>query len=168
MPAPPTAASLLERIRARVAPMVERGRDLVELRRKGRAGAASAPMDRRRDGNGGRDARPPALPVTSVAEYFDTLGDRFVPEGARGVEAVFQWKLSGDGGAARYAVVRDGELELHEGEHVAPTVTIAMGASDYVRMVNNEIDGAREFTSGRAKLKGSIPMAMKMRKIFPT
>jgi hypothetical protein len=34
-------------------------------------------------------------------------------------------------------------------------------------MVNREIDGAWAFTSGRAKLSGSIPMAMKMRKIFP-
>ena len=49
----------------------------------------------------------------------------------------------------------------------APTVTIAMAADDYVRMVNRDIDGAWAFTTGRAKLSGSIPMAIKMRKIFP-
>ena len=163
-----TKASLLERVRERVfevvEPVVDRGRELIELRR-GQAEISS-------NGHGGNaheaNGKAAALPVTSVDEYFDTLDERFVPAGAEGVDAIFQWKLSGDGGASRYAIVRDGRLELHDGEHDAPTVTIDMGAADYVRMVNGELDGAREFTSGRAKLQGSIPMAMKMRKIFPT
>jgi len=166
--------SLLDRVRERVfevvEPVVDRGRELIELRRgrEERSGTNGHGNGHGAGSTATKAETPPTLPVTSVAEYFDTLEERFVPEGAKGVDAVFQWKLSGDGGAARYAVVRDGRLELHDGEHASPTVTIAMGAGDYVRMVNKEIDGAREFTSGRAKLKGSIPMAMKMRKIFPT
>lgn len=108
-----------------------------------------------------------ATPVASAEEYFDTLPARFEPAGSRGVDAVFQWKLSGDESIDRYVVVRDGKMDLHTGEHQSPTVTIAMDAGDYVRMVNREIDGAWAFTSGRAKLSGSIPLAMRMRQIFP-
>ena len=80
---------------------------------------------------------------------------------------MFQWRLSGDNATQRYVVVSAGKMVLHDGEYGRPTVTIDMDADDFVRMVNREIDGARAFTSGRAKLSGSIPMAMKMRNIFP-
>ena len=169
---PGAKPSLLSLVKDRVegvVGLVGRARALVAAR-------ATAPTARSSDGDGGgrRDDRPrkaqtatPVLRVGSVREYFDTLEQRFVPEGSAGVDAVFQWKLSGSDDVARYAVVRDGEMALHPGEHDSPTVTIAMDADDYVAMVNGEMDGAWAFTSGRAKLSGSIPMALKMRKIFP-
>lgn len=149
--------SLLALVRERFEGIAQRGREALQ-----RAGAptpeapeiASAPPA-------------PSLRVSSADEYFATLGQRFAPSGSAGVDAVFQWKLSGERALERYAVVRDGTMELHPGAHDSPTVTIAMSADDYVRMVNREIDGAWAFTTGRGKLSGSVPMAMKMRQIFP-
>ena len=131
------------------------------------AGNATAYSAGDADSNGETKASAPSPKIATAEEYFATLDERFRPAGAAGVKAVFQWKLSGDGGGTRYAVVDDGTMALHDGEHTKPTVTIAMKAADYVRMVNGELDGARAFTTGKAKLSGSIPMAMKMRQIFP-
>lgn len=105
--------------------------------------------------------------ITSVAEYFATLEQRFVPAASRGLDAVFQWEIAGDDGGTYHAVVTDGTMRLHEGRHAQPTVTIAMPAADYVRLVNGELDGARAFTTGSGKVSGKIRMAMKMRSIFP-
>ncbi len=113
-------------------------------------------------------ARRSAVPrVDSVADYFETLGERFVPSATRGMDAVFQWKLRGDQGASYHAIVRDGSMELVSGTHQSPTVTIAMDADDYVKVVNGELDGTRAFTTGSGKVSGKLRMAMKMRAIFP-
>ncbi len=105
--------------------------------------------------------------ITSVAEYFATLEQRFVPSATRGLDAVFQWEIAGDDGGTYHAVVKDGTMQLAEGRHPQPTVTIAMPAADYVKVVNGELDGARAFTTGPGKVSGKIRMAMKMRSIFP-
>ncbi len=109
----------------------------------------------------------PVPKITSVADYFATLEQRFVPSATRGLEAVFQWEIAGDGGGTYHAIVNDGTMTLVPGKHARPTVTIAMNAADYVRVVNGELDGARAFTTGGGKVRGKIRMAMKMRSIFP-
>lgn len=156
MAAKPARRSLLTLVRERYEETAQRARDA--FARATPTAPAAEPT---------KTTAPSARRVTSAEEYFATLDQRFVPAGSEGVDAVFQWKLSGDRALERYAVVRGGAMELHPGAHASPTVTIAMDESDYVRMVNREIDGAWAFTSGRGKLSGSIPMAMKMRQIFP-
>ena len=73
----------------------------------GKRSATSAPQASPRPAPAATDevASPPAPVVACVDDYFATLGDRFVAEGSRGVDAVFQWNLSGDVGVQRYAVV---------------------------------------------------------------
>jgi nitrite reductase/ring-hydroxylating ferredoxin subunit/putative sterol carrier protein len=105
--------------------------------------------------------------IASAHEYFDTLAQRFVPKAAKGVDAVYQWELSGSAGKTFHAIVRDGQLAVHDGSHPQPTVALAMDADDYVKVVNGDMDGMRAFTTGRGKVKGSVRAAMKMRDLFP-
>lgn len=105
--------------------------------------------------------------VASAHEYFETLAQRFVPAAARGIDAVYQWELSGRAGKTFHAIVRDGQLAVHDGPHPQPTVALLMDAEDYVKVVNGELDGMRAFTSGKGKVKGSVRAAMKMRDLFP-
>jgi nitrite reductase/ring-hydroxylating ferredoxin subunit/putative sterol carrier protein len=117
--------------------------------------------------NGATASRSAAPRVASVAEYFATLEQRFVPSATRGIDAVFQWEIAGDDGAVYHAVIKDGAMQLVEGRHPQPTVTIAMPANDYIKVVNGELDGTRAFTTGSGKVSGKLRMAMKMRNIFP-
>jgi nitrite reductase/ring-hydroxylating ferredoxin subunit/putative sterol carrier protein len=118
-----------------------------------------------------RDAASPTagtgVRVANAQEYFETLAQRFVPAAAKGVDAVYQWELGGAAGRTFHAIVRDGQLVVHDGAHPKPTVALAMDADDYVKVVNGDMDGMRAFTSGRGKVKGSVRAAMKMRDLFP-
>lgn len=107
------------------------------------------------------------LPVTSVQDYVDTLPQRFDPAAAKGVEAVFQWELGGDQARTFHVCVKGGDIEIAEGPHAEPTTTLVIGAEDYIKVINGELDGMRVFTSGRGKVKGSVRAAMKMRALFP-
>ena len=105
--------------------------------------------------------------VSSVKEYFDTLENRFVADKSRGMDAVYQFELAGDDGGTYHVVVSDGGMSVHEGAHDAPTTTLKMTGSDYVKMTNGELNGQMAYMTGKMKISGSIPMAMKMKNIFP-
>lgn len=103
--------------------------------------------------------------VGSVQEYFDTLERRFQADGAKGVKAIYQWDLGDDG--TWHAIVNDGALEVHKGAHDAPTVVIRMSGDNYVKMANGKLNAQLAMVTGKMKVTGAIPMAMKMRNIFP-
>jgi hypothetical protein len=106
----------------------------------------------------------------SVDEYFATLTARFDPRVAGDLEAVFQWVLTGEPGdppRVHFAIIKSGDIELVDGTHARPTVTIEMAAADYLLMINGELNGARAFSTGRGKLRGPVRLAMKMQRLFP-
>ncbi len=107
------------------------------------------------------------MKVTSVKQYFETLGERFVKDAAKGVNAIFQFELAGDGGGT-FAVKVDGEaMEITEGGHPSPGVTLKMKCDDFIKMSNGDLKGQMAFLTGKLKVSGNIPLAMKMQSIFP-
>jgi putative sterol carrier protein len=101
--------------------------------------------------------------VTSIPDYLDSLGERFVASEAT-VKAVFQFEFTT---GTWHVVVEDGAWTLVEGAHAAPTTTLKMADADYVRMVNGDLKGTMAYMTGKLKVKGSIPMAQRLNKIFP-
>jgi putative sterol carrier protein len=105
--------------------------------------------------------------VRSVKEYFDTLSQRFQPEAAKSISAIFQFELGGDTGGTYHVTVDHGKMSVAEGAHPAPTATLKMNGEDYVKMVNGQINGAMAFMKGQLKVTGNVLLAQKMQAIFP-
>jgi putative sterol carrier protein len=105
--------------------------------------------------------------VSTVKEYFDTLADRFVASAAKGVSAVFQFELAGEGGGTYHVTVKDGTMEVAEGPAASPSTTIKMAAPDYVQMVNGDLGGTMAFMKGKLKVSGNLMLAQKMQAFLP-
>ena len=105
--------------------------------------------------------------VTSVKQYFDTLNERFVPSAAKGLNAVFQFELSGDGGGTYNIAVNDGTMEVKEGPAATPSVTIKMSADDYLKLINGQLNGTMAYMKGQMKVTGNLMLAQKMQAVFP-
>ena len=105
--------------------------------------------------------------VSTVQEYFDTLPARFVASAAKGVNAVFQFELAGEGGGTYHVTVDDGVMSVAEGASDAPSATLKMSADNYVKMANGELNGAMAFMKGQLKVTGNVMLAQKMQAIFP-
>ncbi|MCA9297858.1 MAG: SCP2 sterol-binding domain-containing protein [Phycisphaerales bacterium] len=103
--------------------------------------------------------------VSSVQEYFETLDKRFNAGAAAKVDAVYQFELGEDG--TYHVEVHSGACEVVEGAHDDPTTRIVMSGPNFVKMTNGELNGQMAYMSGKMKIKGSIPMAMKMKELFP-
>jgi putative sterol carrier protein len=105
--------------------------------------------------------------VTSAQNYFETLKDRFVATAAKGTKAVFQFELAGETGGTYHVAVDNDSMTWEKAAHAAPSVTIKMAAEDFVKMVNGKLNGQMAFMTGKMKIAGQIPLAMKMQSIFP-
>ena len=106
-------------------------------------------------------------PVNSCQEYFDTLSGRFIASHAEGVDASFVYDLTGDGGGTWTVTVSKGEVSVADGASDGAKVTYTMKAEDYVKMANGDLDGTKAFMTRKLKVKGSIPLAQKMKKFLP-
>jgi putative sterol carrier protein len=107
------------------------------------------------------------MAVASVKEYFDTLNTRFVASASKGLNAVFQFELSGDGGGQYNIAVNDGTMEVKEGTAATPSVTIKMSADDYLKLVNGQLNGTMAYMKGQMKVTGNLMLAQKMQAVFP-
>jgi putative sterol carrier protein len=104
--------------------------------------------------------------VTSVQEIFENLDEGFQPDKAEGVDAIFQFDLTGDNGAKYWVKVQDKQAEVNEGEHDAPTMVLTSSADDYIAIVNGELAPMTAFMQGRVRVKGDMGLAMKLQAMF--
>jgi len=104
----------------------------------------------------------------SVADVKEMLGQVFSAEKAEGVDAVFQFDLTGDNGDKFWIHVHDGAFDSGDGEHDAPTLTLNAAADDFIKVVNGEMAAMNAFMMGKLKVKGDMGLAMKFQQIFPT
>lgn len=88
------------------------------------------------------------------------------PAKIKGVDAVFQFDLSGDNGGTFHAVVADGEAEIVESPHDSPNVTIILSAEDFEKMMEGELNATSAFMAGKLKVKGDMSLAMKLQALI--
>lgn len=104
------------------------------------------------------------MQVKTPKEFFEkVLPDKFDASKAINIDCVVQMKITGDEGGEWNIIVKDRKIEVHEGKHSSPTITVEMRDTDYVDLVNGKLSGERAFMMGKLKFKGNLSTAMKMR-----
>jgi putative sterol carrier protein len=105
--------------------------------------------------------------MSQVSEIFDKLPSIFNAEVAKGMDAIFQYDISGDQGGAWNVIVKDGKCEVHQGIHPSPTVTMKMDVPTYLAIASKELNGMQAFMTGKLKISGNVMLAQKFPQIFP-
>lgn len=84
------------------------------------------------------------------------------PAKMKGVNAVYQFDLTGDDGGVFHVKVDDGKPDLVEAAHDAPNITITMAAADFASMLDGKLNATSAFMAGKLKVKGDMSLAMKL------
>ncbi len=92
--------------------------------------------------------------------------DRFYREKAKGVDGVIQFVFTGEGGGEYHLLIRDQKLDVVEGEHPNPTVTVTAPAQEWVAVNNGEVGPMGLLMQGKLKVRGSLAMAGKFQTMF--
>ena len=105
------------------------------------------------------------MPLT-VSELMEKMPGAFIPEKAQGVDAAIQFKFTGAEAGEWNAVIKDGKVDVSQGTHPSPKMTLTTDSQDYVKLFTGELDGMQAFMQGKIKLAGDLNLAMKLMQMF--
>lgn len=108
------------------------------------------------------------MKARSIKEFFDSLPGKFDAEAAEGLEAVYQFDLTGPEGGRYHLVVQDGACSVLEGTHPDPHVTFSMSGEDCLGVLSGRLDGPSVAMSGRLQISGDLGLALQLKLLFPS
>jgi putative sterol carrier protein len=103
---------------------------------------------------------------SSCKQVFEQMPSRFKKEAAQGLNAVYQFDLSGEGGGKWQVAINNGTCDIKEGAHASPNTTISMAAQDYLDMVAGKLNPQMAFMSGKLRISGDMGLALRFQGLF--
>ncbi len=104
------------------------------------------------------------METNTPKDFFEkTLPARFKPEKAAGIDVVAQINVTGLEGGSWTVAIKDQKLQVTEGTHPSPTLTLKMNENDFMDLVNGKLSPEKAFFTGRVQFKGNIGLALKLR-----
>jgi putative sterol carrier protein len=106
------------------------------------------------------------MPDITVQELILAQEKAFLPEKAAGVEAVVQYRLTGEDGGDWVVTIKDEKCTVEQGIAVSPKLTLTAKAHDFREVMLGKVDGMMAFMQGKLKLTGDLNLAMKLNGFF--
>jgi putative sterol carrier protein len=107
------------------------------------------------------------MALSSVKEVFEKMPVVFNSAAAAGLNAVFQFNLSGAEGGEWFAEIKDNTCTVGQGVHASPSVSLSLADVDWLAICNKQLDGMSAFMSGKLKATGNIMLAQRIASLFP-
>jgi len=90
----------------------------------------------------------------------------FIPEKAVGVNAVIQYKFTGNQAGDYIVTIADGKCTVAEGLAENPVMTLTSDGEYFGQVLLGKEDGMKGFMMGKLKLAGDLNLAMKLTSFF--
>jgi putative sterol carrier protein len=90
----------------------------------------------------------------------------FIPEVAEGVDAVIQYRFTGEEAGDYIITIKDGKCSVSEGIAANPTMTLTADGRDFGDVLLGKANGMQYFMMGKLKLAGDLNLAMKLTTFF--
>ena len=105
--------------------------------------------------------------IDSVQDYFENVVTKRLetdPDGAKAIDAVFQFSVTGDGGGDW--VIDFKTPEVRGGAEDSADCTVTIGDSDFLGILNNTANPMQLFMMGKIKVAGNMGLAMKLQQVL--
>jgi len=104
--------------------------------------------------------------MSDVANFFNELPNRINKDKIAGMNATYQFDITGDNGGKWAVKLQDGTAEVTEGEVEDSNITITATDEDWMKIVKGELAGQTAFLTGKLKIKGDMSLAMKLQNLL--
>jgi putative sterol carrier protein len=104
-----------------------------------------------------------------LAEIFRQMPERLDRERASDIDAVIEWRIIDHRSREKdtwQLILREGIAEVQAGPADEPTVTMEIGAIDFMRLITGGANGPKLFLFGRLKVRGNLVLAARMPTLF--
>ncbi len=103
----------------------------------------------------------------SIDDVLTSYPDRFNADKAQDMDDRVHMNLTGANARDVTLYVHHGELTVEDGAPAAdPTLTLTADADNWLAVENGELNPMMAMMSGKVKMKGSMPFAMKFMGLF--
>ena len=104
------------------------------------------------------------MEAATPRDFFEkTLPKRFNASKAAGVDVIVQISITGTNGGNWIVTIKEQKLDVKEGIHPSPSLSLKMTENDYLDLVNHRISAEKAFFTGKVHFKGDIALALKLR-----
>jgi putative sterol carrier protein len=115
---------------------------------------------------GKKEAAPSGGGFTSIKDIFDKMQGAFQAGAASGVDVVFQYCITGEGGGDWHAEIKGGACTVAAGVHPSPGCSLNIAAGDYLDLMNGKMNAMKAYTSGKLKITGDLMKSQLLEKLF--
>jgi len=70
--------------------------------------------------------------------------------------------IRGPEGGEWTVTIKDQKMEIKQGVHPSPAITVKMVDSDFVDLINGKLSGQKAFMTGKLQFNGSITVGLKL------
>ena len=102
----------------------------------------------------------------NCAELLQMMPLGFNPTESNGLEAIYQFEISGEENFTAHLKISKGTCTYHEGPADHPDVIVKTPAEVWLAISKGELDGQQAFMSGRYQVEGDVSLLMKLRSLF--
>jgi len=106
-----------------------------------------------------------AAPLTSE-KIFEKMPEVFKPEQAQGVNAIYEFDISGNGGGRWQVVIEHKTCKVIRDGNLDPTVIFRMSTEDHVGIIDGSVNAQMAFMMGRIKVEGDLMAALGFYQFF--
>ena len=99
-------------------------------------------------------------------EIIDQIPAAFQADKAQGLDATFQFDITGTQGGQWYAEIKDDKCQVTPGTSSSANITITISDENFVKLITGRLDGTMAFMTGKLKLKGDMGLAMRLSGLF--
>ena len=119
---------------------------------------------------GGEASEPEVVPSPQSArtarELLQMMPGVLNPEAAAGLDANFQFEVSGQENFTAYLEIKNSQATYHDGPAVHPDVIIKTPADIWLAVAMGELDGAQAYMTGAYQVEGDLGLLMRLGSLF--
>jgi len=108
-----------------------------------------------------------ARSAETCRELLKTMPLGFNPSAAGGLEAVYQFDVTGNEPFQAYLKISGKNCSYHEGLADRPGIVIRTPGDVWMAIARRELDGQQAFMSGKYTVEGDLSLLRKLRCLFP-
>lgn len=100
--------------------------------------------------------------MNNISELLNNLPTSIKLEKAKGIKALVQISLSGEGGGDWSVNVDDGTVDIQQGLQTKPDLIIKAKVQDALDLMDGKGNPVTAYMTGKIKVVGDIGLAMKL------
>lgn len=102
----------------------------------------------------------------TLRDVIPQMPQAFLPDKAKGVDAVVLFRVSGDEAGDWSITIRDGTCAVAPGAAPNPKTTFKIDSKDLIAMLTGKANGMQLFMQGRLRIEGDLGLASKFASFF--